>query len=1123
MSRMREPRDLLRPYRASEELEAARRILAGREASLGGFSGASLAFFLGAWKDPARPPGEAPCLVIAATEEEADELEEELAVFAEVPVLGFPAWDSLFLEDSAPDGDTASARLEALDALRAARAGRPCFVVAPVHAVLQPVPAPERLERARRAIAAGRETSPQDLARDLVRARFRSVPLVQARGELSLRGDILDVYPYEAPHPLRIELFGDMVESIREFNAETQRSIPGSERSAVELLVLDPGDLFLDCFRGREPLIADHLPEDGHVVLKEPDAVLERGAKILRNILGEEAGGALALLQGRLTRSRLVKAHALPVAGLAGGGAEALDLRFSSVERFRGSSLPQVFSGIAERLAAGYSIDVYCENAAEAKRVEEILGDHGLAGAPGIRLRVGLVRRGFEVVGLRRVVLTTRELFNRHAIRRVRRQTAPSQAIQSFLELERGDFVVHLVHGVARYLGMESFEKGGVLQEFLALEFRDGVKIYVPVSKIDLVQKYVGAGDRPPVLDKVGGTSWARKKEQVESALLDLASDLIDVQALRQARPGFACPPDSEWQRQLEASFPFEETSDQTEVSRAIKADMESPRPMDRLVCGDVGYGKTELAMRAAFKAVSAGKQVAVLVPTTVLAQQHFRTFGERMAEFPVTIDVLSRDRTPAEQKATLHGVAEGKVDILIGTHRLLSRDVVFKDLGLVVIDEEQRFGVAHKETLKRMRSTVDILTLTATPIPRTLHMSLLGIRDISSLRTAPEGRMAVVTEVCRFEPRRIREVILRELNRDGQVYFVHNRIQDIETVKHELERAVPEARIDFAHGQMGEGDLEEKMVRFLERELDVLISTTIIESGLDIPNVNTIFIDEADRYGLADLHQLRGRVGRYKHQAYCYLLLPDHRRMNPDAHKRVQALAELSALGSGFQIAMRDLAIRGAGNILGSEQSGHIALVGYEMYCRLLEKAVRRLKNEPLEEPVAVEIDLALQAFVPEGYLPAGRGGSAGAKLDLYRRISISTTVDSLEELERELEDRFGPVPLEVRRLLDVQRLRVLCASNGIVGVGRDDRCLVLRGSDGMRRLLEGCPVRVAVLDPRTAAVPLVDPARRYPPPVDDEQAFRVALEWLSTGRFPELGAPTPAAGARSAAPSRQ
>jgi transcription-repair coupling factor (superfamily II helicase) len=1087
---------LVAEYARAEEMALARRVLERPGGELGGFWGASLAFFLAAWKRGAGPERAGPCLVITASQEEADEVQDEIEAFAEAPVLEFPAWESLFLPDSVPDGGTFQQRVLVADWL-VRRPGGGAFIIAPAQAVLQPVPSRDALAASRLLFREGEACPPLALAENLLRAGYRHVPLVQGRGEFSSRGDIFDLFPHASEGPIRLELFGDVIESVREFEAETQRSRPGARKGEAEVLVLRTSDVFRDVSPGDAPLLLDLLDDGAPVFVKEPEAVLERSEKVLGSRLGESSAEALVRFRERL-EARIARVRSLP-AGEEGG----LTLRFSSVERFRGGDLDQVFSGIADRLRAGYRIEVHCENDAEAKRLLEIAADHGLAGVASLSARAGPVRRGFEVSALRAIVLTTREIFNRHTIRRVRAKVRKGRPIETFLELEAGDHVVHLAHGIGRYLGMESFEKNEVLQEFLGIEFRDRVKVYVPVSKIDLVQKYIGGGDRQPILDKVGGTSWARRKEEVETALFDLASDLIEIQALRRERPGFPYPADSDWQREFEAAFPYEETPDQTDINQAIKADMESPRPMDRLVCGDVGYGKTELAMRSVFKAVHAGKQAAVLVPTTVLAQQHFRTFSERMAGFPVQIDMLSRFRTPAEQRETVRAAAEGRVDVLIGTHRLLSGDVAFKDLGLVIIDEEQRFGVAHKEKLKRMRSTVDVLTLTATPIPRTLHMSLLGIRDISSLTTAPEGRSAVRTEVSRFDPRRVREVILRELDRDGQVYFVHNRIHDIDLITHQLERIVPEARIEYAHGQMDEHELEDKMVRFFERAFDVLVSTTIIENGLDIPNVNTIFIDEADRYGLADLHQLRGRVGRYKHQAYCYLLLPEHRRVEPEAQKRVQALIEFSDLGSGFKIAMRDLEIRGAGNILGPEQSGHIAAVGYDMYCRLLEKAVRRLHKDTSADPVQVEVDLEIEAFIPVGYLE----GEA-AKLDVYRRISVAGTLEAVDDMARELADRFGPVPPEIGRLLDVQRLRVLCAAAGIEHVGRSDDSLILKGEgDGVRALLDGCPARIAILDQRTAAVSLSDPRRRHGPPADDTRAFAVVLEWLRTGVFPRPG----------------
>src|SRR6516165_6570766 len=511
------------------------------------------------------------------------------------------------------------------------------------------------------------------------------------------------------------------------------------------------------------------------------------------------------------------------------------------------------------------------------------------------------------------VVLGDHELFHREQAGSVLpRRQLESRAIDSFLELQEDDLVVHLSHGIARYRGMHVLDKNGQTEEHLILEFAGRTLVYVPASKIDLVQKYVGGAKSDPELSKLGGTSWQHKKDRVEAAVLDLASEMLELQALREARPGIALPPDSDWQREFDAAFPFEETPDQLTTMVEIKRDMEKSRPMDRLICGDVGYGKTELAMRAAFKAIDNGRQVAILVPTTVLAEQHFRTFSQRLAEYPFTIEVISRFRTAGEQKRILERLAEGKIDIIIGTHRLVSKDVQFKELGLVIIDEEQRFGVDHKERLKHLRATVDVLTMTATPIPRTLHMSLLGIRDISNLETPPSDRLAIETRIVRFDPQLIRHAILREFNRDGQVYFVHNRVYNIREIASRLQSIVPEARIAIAHGQMAEHELEAAMIGFVRRESDILVATTIIESGLDIPNVNTIFINQADNYGLADLHQLRGRVGRYKHRAYAYLVLDSERQLTPTASRRLKAIEEFTELGAGFKIALRDLEIRG-------------------------------------------------------------------------------------------------------------------------------------------------------------------------------------------------------------------
>ena len=1100
---------LVKRYRQSAEFAEARQRIAESDALLGGLWGGSLAFFLAAIREAGSG---SPSLVVTSSQEEADELLDNLEVFAGPRVLYFSPWESLFRADSRADPETMRDRLSVLEGLSAGTLGD-FFVIAPVQALIQPVPPPDTLRGTRIRLRLGEEQVPREFAELLVRRGYRDVSLVEQPGEFSLRGDVLDIFPASRQLPLRLEFFGDTLESIREFDPASQRSNRERLPEEFEILVPDPAELFQRCYHGEECLLVDYLPAEATVFLKEPEAIRERARKIFRNVLPDDPERVAELFWGRLEDLSPVCLAHFPVSR---PGDRELLLHFPSVERFRRADLGDVFESLSECLAEGLGMRVYCETEAEAGRFRELAVDYLGGGAP-LEIVTGRLRDGFELGALGCVVLTARELFNRHVVRRLRRGSVPStRAIQGFFELNRGDLVVHVVHGIARYLGIETMEKDSVEQEFLVLEYRGGVKVYVPVSKIDLVQKYVGSGDRIPVLDKLGGTAWERKKQAVETALVDLASELLEVQALREKQPGFAYPEDSEWQRQFEAAFPFQDTPDQVVVTGAIKKDMQEARPMDRLICGDVGYGKTELAMRAAFKALEAGRQVAVLVPTTVLAEQHYRTFRERMAEFPVKIEVLSRFRSPAKQRAIVERARSGEIDILVGTHRLLSPDVEFRDLGLVVIDEEQRFGVVHKERFKRMRSEVDVLTLSATPIPRTLHMALLGIRDISSLTTPPEGRSPIFTEVSHYDRRKIREIILRELNRDGQILFVHNRVVDIEVVEKELESVVPEARIDFAHGQMKESRLEKKMHRFLERETDVLIATTIIENGIDIPTANTIIINEADRYGLSDLHQLRGRVGRSKHQAYCYLLLPDHRHVNPEAQRRLQALVEFSGLGSGFQIAMRDLEIRGAGNILGKQQSGHIVAVGYDMYCRLLDRGVRRLKDELSVEPVPVEVDLTVRAFIPDDYV---RGEPA--RIEVYRRIARLEAEAAAEELRDELKDRFGAVPPEVIRLLDVQVLRMRLSRSQVGYVGREDDVVIMKGGEAMKNLLAGYPGRVAVLDSRTVALPLGTKGGAPGAVLSDERLVDMLLDWTRTGKFPRIGAAgRRAATGRAAAP---
>jgi transcription-repair coupling factor (superfamily II helicase) len=701
--------------------------------------------------------------------------------------------------------------------------------------------------------------------------------------------------------------------------------------------------------------------------------------------------------------------------------------------------------------------------------------------APAVKLTLGRITDGFDLRGAGLAAISDHEILGRqkHAILPKRRARWPADArpISSLVELQVGDHVVHATHGIARYLGLARLEKSGRTEDYLTLLFADDVKLYVPAAHIGFVSRYIGSQERPE-LSRLGGKVWARKKERARQAIRDIAEELLAVQAARRSRPGICFGPDSEWQAPFEASFPYEETEDQLAAIAAVKKDMEATCPMDRLLCGDVGFGKTEVAVRAAFKAVMAGKQVAVLAPTTLLCDQHGRTFAERFAGYPIEVETLSRFKRRGEQKRILQRLGGGRVDVVIGTHRLIQKDVSFRDLGLAIVDEEQRFGVEHKEFFKRLRKSVDLLTLTATPIPRTLHMALLGLRDIANLATPPRNRLPVITKVARVSDDLMRRGILRELSRGGQVFVVHPRVLDIEDFCARLARLIPEARFGIGHGQMESEDLEEVMGRFLGGELDALVSTNIVENGLDIPRANTILVHEADRFGLAELHQLRGRVGRSALQAYCYLLLPEERPLTPEGLRRLRALEEYDELGAGFQLALKDLEIRGAGNVLGVEQSGHIAEVGYELYCRLLEATVRQLKGEPAP-PEELEVNLQLRgaSFIPETYVEDER-----AVLEIYRRLEACDADDRVPALRAELEDRFGQAPEPTVRLFAEAPLRRRARAAGVAYAGllKDERRLLVKLHDwrqadalaALRRLPEARDIRAT--DQESLSIPL-------------------------------------------------
>ncbi|MBX3427416.1 MAG: transcription-repair coupling factor [Pirellulales bacterium] len=1009
-------------------------------------------------------------VVVIPHARDVDALCDDLALFTDATVLPFPAWETDTGERVLHD-EIFGQRLRVLKRL-AAGEDRRCLLVAAIHSLMQPVPSREELAAATRTIAVGQSLDAGELTRWLAEHGCTGTSAVELPGEFAQRGGILDVFPPDALHPLRIELFGDEIESIRAFDVTTQRSLASHRETGIT--VLKPSA------RNRTHLV-EYAPPGSWVMLVEPMELEEEGRYYLQRLeRPDEAFGTSTALK------ELYKLPSVAAAGVPAGSYETTaHLQFESIEQFSGD-VARVRKEL-DAAAAGQDVFLVCDNEAEVERLGEVFRETMLAAEGRLHFAHGRLAAGFRVIPPRRateversepghaarrgtILISAAELFHRQElVRRAVRETG--RAIDSFLQLREGDLVVHLAHGVGRYRGIKLIEKDAAAEEHLELEYDGGTRIFVPASKIELVQKYVGGRAARPRLAKIGGTAWLRQKKAAEQAVTDLAADMLQLQAVRELRAGIAFPGDSHWQQEFDAAFPYQETPDQLSAIRDIKADMQQPKPMDRLLCGDVGFGKTEMAMRAAFKAIDAGYQVAVLVPTTVLAEQHRRTFSQRMAEYPFEIAALSRFCTAKEQREILKKTAEGALDLLIGTHRLASPDVTFQNLGLVVIDEEQRFGVAVKERLKALRAAVDVLTMTATPIPRTLHMSLLGVRSISNLETAPKDRLAVETRVARFDESLIRHAILRELNRDGQAYFVHNRIHDIHAVAQRLAQIVPEARIGVGHGQMPEGELEDVMLGFVRREFDVLLATTIVESGLDIPNANTIFIDDADRYGLADLHQLRGRVGRYKHRAYCYLLVDEKRHLSPEAARRLRAIEEFSQMGAGFALAMRDLELRGAGNLLGPQQSGHIATVGYELYCSLLDQAVRRLKKMPQREAVDVTIDLPVAAYFPRQYVTDLR-----TKIDLYRRLARIADESDLDDFAAEMADRFGPRPEPVDQLVELGRLRIWAHKWGIAGIHLEDKYAVLTYADQrrLRELLAGSGAALRVADDRSAYLPL-------------------------------------------------
>ncbi len=1020
-----------------------------------------------------------PILHLCAHIDDADRAYDDLKTFGAAGVELLPAWEGE--EDLADATDeTRSERLRIVSLLTDPNGGKHADLViaAPIQALCQPVPKPAALRESSLELQRNADLDPEVVIEWLVKNSFERVDAIDLPGQFARRGGIIDIYaplaservgagPRACPNgpgqprgaaptgpqaqALRIEFFGDTIESVREINLDTQRSTHEIESisiiAAASEAVVEQRELFTNI-----------LPQDTIIILEEPAEVEEVANVFLARL--EKAGrlypwadiyhSVARFTQLHICRfavgqpGRVCTAHQEPAEEREDGvPCTPYHVDVKSIQQFerKATSLwaghKAALEELIQRTKEGNRVFLYCESPAEVQRVTEIVKEIGGDLPHHFELPLGYVHQGFVVESLGIIMVSHHELFGQYALRRRERPARATAPVDSLADLQPGEYVVHVSYGIGKFLGTETIEEKGGKAEYLTIEYADNVKIQVAVQNIALVQKYIGTSPKRPTLSKVGSKRWQKQKEKVAESVRDLAAEMLAVQAKRQAIGGIAYGEDSNWQLEFEESFPYQETPDQLGAIREIKADMQEPIAMDRLLCGDVGYGKTELAMRAAFKAVENGKQVAVLVPTTVLAVQHGRTFTERFADFPVTVEVLNRFKTGRQARDILKRTREGNVDILIGTHRLLSGDVAFKDLGLLIIDEEQRFGVEHKERLKKMRVNMDILTMTATPIPRTLHMALLGLRDISSLATAPLDRRSIVTSVTTYHQELIRKAIYRELNRQGQVFFLHNRVQSIKKKAWEIQQLVKDAKIGIAHGQMSKRELEDAMVNFVLGDTDVLVCTTIIESGLDIPNANTIFINDADRFGLAEMHQLRGRVGRYKHRAYAYMLLPNTRPISPIAAKRLKAIEEYSHLGAGFRIALRDLEIRGAGNILGPEQSGHIQMVGYQMYCEMLANAVHEMKHEKVEPLPTTMIDLGSPTYIPKNYIPIDR-----QRMDAYRKIAVARTPADLRQIEAELADVYGPLPDEVKLLLDIGELRIAASKwdiRSIVASGND------------------------------------------------------------------------------------
>ncbi|MFU8828023.1 MAG: transcription-repair coupling factor [Phycisphaerales bacterium] len=1040
-----------------------------------------------------------PLLLVVAHIDEADDAADELAsVGIEASVL--PALEVLPGE-SAVSLDLFARRLALVRQIHENRQ-LPRAIIAPIQSLMQGVPRPERLAELTLTISAGSECPPDRLLNWLSSAGYQRLDSIEEPGDFAVRGGIVDIFPPPGGAstkpagtgeslPFRLDFFGDEIESITEIDLDTM----GSDRRLDRVDLVGTGGLDGQqaILTGDEVNALDLLGESEFrsaiVVLSDTMEVTEQARGYYERVINAKG------IDGPPEVLRRLRSHFHAFCEInpfeSGHAGDSVELPVSPLPEF-----PRDASDAAAelgKLTAQHRVIVCPQSEAENARCSELIREF-CPPEQSLRIeqQVAYIHRGFAWTppgGSPTLVIPYHELLHRFHTRRrtvrLRSSESGQSASETFLQLEPGDIVVHTEHGIARFAGLRhmsprgpkqtaeqvaehrirkaqssaglspaqqrrearraaegKFEAAPASEEFLTLEFANRSKLHVPVTQIDKVQKYVGGGgrDRPP-LSVLGGKKWQAQKEHVKESVKDLAAEMLRVQAARESMPGIRYPADTQWQTEFEAEFPYEETEDQLSALSAIKRDMSRTQPMDRLLCGDVGYGKTEVAIRAAFKAAEFGKQVAVLVPTTILAEQHGRTFTQRFADYPFRVETINRFKTRQQQTEILKKVRSGQVDVLIGTHRILSSDVKFADLGLVIVDEEQKFGVEDKNRLLQLKLTVDVLTLSATPIPRTLHMSMLGLRDISSLSTPPQDRRAVVTEVIPYNKGRIKHSIERELAREGQIYFVHNRVHNIRSVADEVRKMAPSARVLIGHGQMPERELEEVMHKFMTRQADILVATTIIESGIDIPTANTMVINDAHMFGLADLHQLRGRVGRYKHRAYCYLLLPPDKPVPEVAKKRLKAIEEYSMLGAGFKIAMRDLEIRGTGNLLGAEQSGHISAVGYDMYCKLLDQATKELRGESTSAVSETMISIGVTGNLPKAYIP-----SDTRRLEAYRRLATADSLPAVDAIEQDLRQAYGDLPKQADRLVELARLRAAASALGIRAITVREQDVVFR-----------------------------------------------------------------------------